>query len=280
MDPAGARRAPTGMLLGLLLGKGEGIAVGRVELEVELPGPFHLSGGGYKIIKSLVKSGCPGDDPWRGQATRFLSISPPVDSRGRRLLYTEPGWKRELSRHPETIVSGRLTFTLSWAGPGEKAADRIVKCVEKSARAKIVSMALEVVREEPLTAGTIRLVTPAQFKFASRTGGGVILPYPAAWRFIRHGVDAALGGEDQEVYMLLARHLEIVGGDLRRVTVYLDKDKPTNWAVTGWVRIEASSRAPDKVLRMLGWGLRLAEYTGVGKSRLEGLGVARVDGVV
>jgi len=257
----------------------EGLPVGSITVEITLPEPARLKGAGYKILKTLTIRGC-GDSPWRMEEARLTSLAPLLDGKGRPLLYYEPGWKKSLNKTPEYRVRGPLTLTASWAGKGQRFVNRLVSCISKAAEIRVTSMSMEILQEQPATTGTIRLQTPAQFKFSARASGGVVLPYPSAWRWVRLGVDTILGREDQEVYALLARHLEIVEGSLRRVTIYLDEDKPTNWALRGWVRVEATGRAPDKVLNLLGWGLRLAGYLGVGKSRLEGLGRALVERIV
>jgi len=269
------------MLTELLLPRDErGLTVGSITVEVDLPEPVLIAGAGYKLLKSLSNAGCPGN-PWGSQGSRYASLGPITDGKGRTLLYIEKGWKKKLSQTPKIKVVGPLTFTAYWAGPGEKYVKRLIECMGKTTDVSISKASVQILYEEPATTGTIHLVTPAQFKFSARASGGLVLPYPSAWRWVKTGIDLVMGGrENQRAYSLLARHLEIVEGFLHKVTVYISREKPTNWSISGWVRVEATSRAPDRVLTLLGWGLRLAEYLGVGKSRLEGLGRARVEKVL
>ncbi len=269
------------MLRGILWqGEEDGIVAGRVTLRVAMPQPMLIKGAGYKLVKSLVKAGCPTETPpWQMEEARYASVSPPVLPDGRRLLPVYPGWSRSVEPRRGILVRDYFDITVSFAGPGYRFVDRLQSCLEKAAPVAPLEAVIARLEGGPASTGKIVLDSPAQFKFHGRVSEGVLLPCPPAWRFIKHGVDLVLGREDQEAYMLLARYLEVVQASLRRVTVYLDPDKPTNWALTGWVRLEANKAAPDRVLELLGWGLRLAEYLGVGKSRLEGLGRARVEEV-
>ncbi len=61
--------------------------------------------------------------------------------------------------------------------------------------------------------------------------------------------------------------------------MYFDDRRPSDWAVAGWARVTLTRTAPEPVGRLLGLLTALAGYVGVGKSRMEGLGLAgRLEG--
>ena len=52
--------------------------------------------------------------------------------------------------------------------------------------------------------------------------------------------------------------------------------KPTNWTLTGELTIALSSETPHPLANMISMAAKALNYTGTGKSRLEGLGQVKV----
>jgi len=241
-------------------------ALGTIRLSFQLPAPVELTGASYKMVKTLAIRGCPGENPWSLPEKAYARMSPLLDPRGRPILAWRRGWTSTPWRPQPRILEGPVGVELGWYGPGARFAEKVANCLARSVRdLSIERLEIDPLADTPATKARIRLVTPAQVKFH-----GHILPCPPAWRLLRRPLEQA--GADQRILEEIAMLLESIEARLEQVTVYFDEERPTNWAVTGRLTILLSPHAQEHHKTILGRALQIAHHTGVGKSRLEGLG--------
>jgi len=253
---------------------GEGVRVGRLVLRLSFPRPRRITGASYKILKRIIAETCPGAWPTSAEA-QYMSISPLYDSQGRPLLPVKPGWVREFNPK-QVVVKGDYTLEITWAEPSEPAAERVYKCLAE-AGAEIDSLTVETVAAREAYMAHVELLTPAQFKAKILERKSIVVQYPQPHKLLIHALNAILPEEDREqTYKDIDYYVVLANAKIQPVTVALDIEKSTNWAVTGRYTLAVARGAPDRVKSLLGQALELAQYTGVGKSRLEGLGKVKV----
>lgn len=128
---------------------------------------------------------------------------------------------------------------------------------------------------EPAWGFEARLLTPAQWSFRDAMGRRLVLRCPSPSRLLKPALEYLYRGEEYErAARLVDWHTGITGGELRPVTVSIDRERSTAWAVQGWIQVSLSHGAPGRAAGLLGLLARLLAYTGTGKSRRIGLGMA------
>ena len=275
--------APAGVE-GILEGS---VLVGCALYRVVFEGDLYFEGFSYKPFKSLVALGSSVLGAIPPGPSLEVSASPlieaPAGGPGRILGTWRPGWLMEW-RGPRGGVriggGGSYYLRVSWVGPsGEDRARALGEALEAAsglARVELVEWGLERV-EAPFThEALLALASPAQFKIVGWDGLERVLSHPDPARLLAAPLKALNPPPDaaREARAALNLYTAQTGGEWRRVTVYIDRRRPTNWALTGWARLTLTRQAPEWAGRLLGLLQRLALYTGVGKSRLEGLGLA------
>jgi len=253
---------------------GDGVRVGKLVLRLNFDKPRRFTGASYKLVKRMVAEACPGAWP-RPQEAQYMSISPLYDARGRPLLPVRPGWVRDFPLKQQ-VVKGEYTLEITWAEPSEHAAQRVYKCLAE-AGAEIDSASVESVTAREVYMAQVELLTPAQFKVKLLEQKSIVVQYPQPHKLLVHALNLLVPEEDrEEAYKAIDYYVVLANARVQPVTVALDIEKSTNWAVEGKYTLAIARGAPDRVKTLLGQALELAQYTGVGKSRLEGLGKVKV----
>jgi hypothetical protein len=243
-------------------------------------------GFGYKAVKTIALRGAQRLEALGLPRSRGVHISPPLPSYGGPMGRWIRGWRSFLGGNlpkPVTLEAGGEYYVrLGWAGAeGEEAARSIAEALEASDLAEVETVEFidERVEPAPTHEATLVLVTPAQFKVVTWTGEELLVTNPSPARLLQAPLRVALeapGLGPREAHAAMAAltvYTAQTQGYWEPVTVFLDKRRPTTWAIRGWARISLTRGAPEAVGRLLGLLHRLALYIGVGKSRMEGLGM-------
>ncbi len=258
-------------------GEGEGVEAAHIVLELQLHDDVEYEGSSYKVVKMMYTTGCPGSLP-PAEQRKYVSVSPLYTTSGTPLLQVVKGWARSVEEVRRIRLAGGMRFRLkiSWAGPGREAAEWLVNCIAKSGLADVKTVGFEMsqILASEFVRGVVELETPAQFKVKVTDRGSVVVQYPQPHRLLQHGLDLLVPEpEREEVYKEIDYYTVLANARVTPVTVVLDSEKPTNWAVSGRYELALAGGAPSRVRSLVGQALRLVEYTGVGKSRWEGFGV-------
>jgi hypothetical protein len=264
------------------------IEAGRMVFGSALREAIIVKGSAYKVVKVLLLSGLEGMGvKSRGSlpGATGLSISSLIDpATGRHLVQYARGWIPGGGVRVRALrLEGYYRFTISWAGPEAREAAMMLK--EAALRSKIADVwleeaVMEVVEPEPLREARVRLITPAQI-VARRAFDKerLVVSAPTPSRLLRSALKT-LSTEPGWLYQasaLIDYYTVQAGGSFRQVTVILDEDKPSNWAIIGEARLAPVKGIPDNAAKLLSVLVKLTEYTGVGKSRKEGLGQATTE---
>jgi len=238
----------------------DGVRVGKLVLRLHFPRPRRFTGASYKLIKRMIAEACPGAWP-RPQEAQYMSISPLYDARGRPLLPTRPGWVREFPLKQQ-VVKGEYILEITWAEPSEQAAQRVYKCLAE-AGAEVDSASVETVAAREAYTARVELLTPAQFKVKLLEDKSMVVQYPQPHKLLIHALNLLVPEEErEETYKNIDYYVVLANAKIQPVTVALDIEKSTNWAVEGKYTLAIARGAPNRVRTLLGQALELAQYTG------------------
>jgi hypothetical protein len=249
---------------------------------------FQVHGFGYKAVKMVAYAGAKALSTIGIPRSGYIHVSPPIPpGRGPLGLWIS-GWRppeEVASMAKPTLLRAGVEYyvRIGWASAeGEDAARALGEELESSGLASVDLVTVEdaTVRPAHKHEATLALATPAQFKIVSWSGEERVVANPCPARLLQAPLRVALGIaglgqlEAQAAMSALTIYVAQTGGSWRPVTIYIDRRRPSAWAVAGWARLTLTRGAPEHVGRLLGLLHGLALYTGVGKSRMEGLGMA------
>ncbi len=207
----------------------------------------------------------------------LISISPLTDRRGKYLFPYVKGWIVEKQAPPTYEVHGEYTATLSWVGDlAKKKVFQLLECMKKSriATVDIEEILVEKASSAPIGQVYIRLKTPAQYAYRPFWGKSVFLAIPTVSRILKPALKYVFTSPSEytEISKDIDYYTGIIEGNWKPVTVLFDKKKSNAWSITGWARIAVSHKTPTRIMEILGLASRILQYSGTGKSRLNGFG--------
>ncbi len=243
--------------------------VGEAWLELHFGKATRLRGASYKVLKGIVAERC-------GRASlpaRGVAMSPLMGPDGDYMLPTVEGWRRSVTAIPTIILKGTYKLRISWASrEASQAVSKLLQCITQGREPRVDITGYTLAEAIPDTSKTwrIQLATPAQIKVRTITGKTAVTPYPTPSRLLKNAL--TLLQTPEHTLQEIDHHTLVTDAEIRKVTVILDPGKPTNWAIQGWLWLTPTPHINPDTLKTLQKAITLIQYTGIGKSRLEGLG--------
>ncbi|MEB2835661.1 MAG: hypothetical protein GSR80_000853, partial [Desulfurococcales archaeon] len=262
-----------------LVGRLHGLRAGCALFEVTPRSDLGLDGFSYKHVKTLAVLGAKARGAAGIPRTPYAHVSPVILPDGSVLGRWWRGWHSRPPGAPGRLVlrgGSRYYVRLGWVGvEGREYAATLWEFLEATplASVEVVEVEERLVYPEHSHEASLALATPAQFKVHGWDGVERVLAEPGASRLLQAALRAAASlapAEDLEAHAAmaaLALYTAQTGGEWAPVTLYLDRRRPTAWALAGWARVTLTRSAPEPVGRLLGLLGELALYIGVGKSR-------------
>ncbi|MCE4602924.1 MAG: hypothetical protein F7B18_07065 [Desulfurococcales archaeon] len=243
--------------------------VGEAWLDIHFTTTTRVKGASYKVFKTLVLERCGRLD----LSAHNIAVSPLIGSDGDYMLPVLGGWRRSVAAIPTIILKGTYRLRISWATQeATQTVSNLLECIRHGREPQVEITGYTLTEATPATSQSwrIHLATPAQIKVRTITGKTAVTPYPTPTRLLKNAL--TLLQTPQQTLQEIDHNILITDAEIRKVTVILDPDKPTNWAIQGWLWLTPTPNINPNTLKTIQKAITIIQYTGTGKSRLEGLG--------